>query len=237
MDLRQLTNKSDPRPTIKLPMIMLKQLEEAAIKEKRSIADEVIRRIGRTFKTMFEVEYRVIACELKPELKDLAFDGKHNKCISKEMLEALRDSAAYEGHSLDVEVALRLGATLERPDIFGVGDLMTKIIVTRKTQDLEALEKQQYALCCAKYYECKKLRDLIEALDRLPKDFKERFQYIDVEAEAAIILQERAIEDKNNPDTEIPKVKRDWNMIKKAVEIVPYENPAEPETKPDSDTK
>jgi hypothetical protein len=219
-------------------MFILQRLQEIAKKEKRSIADEVSRRIGRTFKTMFEIEYRVIACELKPQLKEIAFDGQHKKCISREILEALQDSAAYEGHSLDFEVALRLGATLERPDIFEADNLMDKMIVTRKTQSMEIVEKQQYALCCAKYYECRKLRDLVEALDRLPKDFKEQFHYIDVEAEVAIILEEKALEAKNNSSPEISKIKHDWNKIKKAVEVILYDNPASPEAaKPEGDTK
>jgi hypothetical protein len=224
MDLRQLTNKNDPRPTIRLPAAMLKQIEEEAEKEKRSIADEVNRRIGKTFKELFEIEYRVIACELKPRLIDIKFEAKHNKQMSREMAEALQESADHEGHSLDMEVALRLGATLEQPEIFEAGTLLAKILGKRRTQAVDDLAEQENEVRAFYYYERDKLERFMKSMHLLPKAFKESFQFIDVELEAAEIIEEMEREDRWNKAEEDTLIKRDWNEMKKRIQVIALDN-------------
>ena len=221
MDLRQMTYKNDPRPTIKLPTAMLQQIEEAAKKDGRSVADELMRRVGRAFRDIYAAEYREIASELKPGLQDTIFDAKHNKCISREILEALQDAAEQAGHSVDMEVALRVGATFARPDLFGAGDLLTKILTTRRTKAAEDLEKAECAILAAAYYERKKLRDFMARMDGLPKTFTERFQYINVEAEATRILRRMTRDARRNHDEKWhPAITHDWNSMKQRIEII-----------------
>lgn len=237
MDLRQVTHKNDPRPTIRLPAVMLKQLEEAAKKEKRSLADEVIRRIGKTFKKLFEAEYRVVACELKPTLENTVFDAKHNKQISSEMMAALQDAAKYEGHSLDMEVALRLGVTLEKPEVFEASDLLSKILGTRRTKAFDDAATQDYQIRASIYYERERLKHFMYSMDILPKTFTEIFQYIDVEAEAEDILKEMHWEDRQNRASHDPIIKRDWNAMKKRIQVIAFDNKSHSEqanpSKPD----
>lgn len=224
VDLRQLTNQNDPRPTIKLPAAMYKQIEGAAKKDKRSVADEVTRRIGKTFRELFEVEYHAIACELKPILEDMVFDAKHNKRISSEMVEALQDSANHEGHSLDMEVALRLGATLEQPEIFEAGDLLSKILGRRRTQAVDDLAIKNYEMHALYYYERDKLERFIRSMDILPKTVKESFQYIDIEVEGPAIIEKMEWEDKKNQAEEDSIIKRDWNEMKKRILVIAADN-------------
>ncbi len=220
MDLRQLTNQNDPRPTIKLPAAMYKQIEGLAKKDKRSVADEVNRRIGKTFRELFEVEYHVIACELKPILEDMAFDAKHNKRISSEMVEALQKSADHEGHSLDMEVALRLGATLEQPEIFEAGDLLSKILGRRRTKAVDDLAIKNYEMHALYYYERDKLERFMRSMDILPKTVKESFQHIDIEIEGPAIIEKMEWEDKKNKAEEDSIIKRDWNEMKKRIQVI-----------------
>ncbi|MCX7123617.1 MAG: hypothetical protein NTV32_08160 [Gammaproteobacteria bacterium] len=224
MDLRQLTNPNDPRPTIKLPAAMYKQIEGLAKKDKRSVADEVNRRIGRTFRELFEVEYHSIACELKPILEEMAFDAKHNKRISSEMVEALQESADHEGHSLDMEVALRLGATLEQPETFEAGDLLSKILGKRRTQATDDLAIQNYEIRALYYYERDKLERFIRSMDILPKTVKESFQHIDIEIEGPAIIEKMEWEDKKNKAEEDSIIKRDWNEMKKRILVIAADN-------------
>jgi len=224
MDLRQLTNKNDPRHTIKLPAAMYKQIEGAAKKDKRSVADEVNRRIGKTFRELFEVEYHLIACELKPTLEDMAFDAKHNKRISSEMVEALQESADHEGHSLDIEVALRLGATLEQPEIFEAGTLLAKILGKRRTQAVDDLVAQEHEARALHFYEREKLERFMYSMHMLPKTFTESFQFIDVELEAMAIIEQMEWEDKRNKAKEDPLIKRDWNEMKKRIQVIASDN-------------
>ena len=217
MKLRQLTNKNDPRLSAKLPAATLEQIKAAATKDKRLIADEVIRRIGATFESMFEVDYEVTACDLKDRLKDVAFEAKHIQRIPKEMLDALKDSVKQAGHGLDLEVSLRLGATLSAAEIFGVKDLFQKMSTARKTKALEDAEKKTLAEIMGRHYELEKFQHFMQYVDRLPEVIHETFHFIDVEAEGAVILEKMRAQDEANRDPKDSVKKRDWELIKKRI--------------------
>ncbi|MCX7122717.1 MAG: hypothetical protein NTV32_03475 [Gammaproteobacteria bacterium] len=229
MKLRQLTIKNDPRLSAKLPSPLLEQVRAAAKSGKRPIPDEVIRRIGRTFRDIYAVEYRVEACELKGILKNSPLEEKHMQRFPKEMLEALEESANHEGHSLDMEVTLRLMATFHTPHIFEAGDLFTTIRHTRLTKADEDRERQQYKIACASCYERDKLKVFLAYADRLPKTTREVFHYIDVDSEAEIILQKMRKQDLKNKAPKDPIKKRDWHAIKKMIQVIPLENKPDPE--------
>lgn len=224
MNLRQLTNKNDPRLSAKLPSALLEQIKAAAKSGKRPVPDEVIRRIGRTFCDIYAVEYRVVACTLTGMLKDSAFEEKHIQRFPREMLAALSESAHHEGHSLDMEVNLRLMATFQAPHIFEVGDLFTKIRHARLTAADKDRERQQYRIACVSGYERDKLKVLLAYADRLPKTTKEIFHYIDVDAEADLILQRMRRQDLKNKGPKDPVKKRNWQAIKKMIEVIPLED-------------
>lgn len=48
--MRQLTQKGDPRLSVSLPIILKKFLADSAKMSKRSMQDEVIKRLAATFK-------------------------------------------------------------------------------------------------------------------------------------------------------------------------------------------
>ncbi|MCX7123694.1 MAG: hypothetical protein NTV32_08560 [Gammaproteobacteria bacterium] len=217
MKLRQLTNKNDPRLSAKLPAATLEKIKAAAAKDKRPLADEVIRRIGTTFENMFEVDYEVTACDLKDRLKDVAFESKHLQRIPKEMLDALKDSADQAGHSFDMEVSLRLGATLSAPEVFSAKDLFSKLRHLRKPKALEDAEKEALAEIIGRHYELQKFKHFMQYVDRLPKVVHETFHFIDIEAEAAPIMERMIAEDEANRDPKDPVKRRDWNLIKKRI--------------------
>ena len=217
MKLRQLTNKNDPRLNAKLPSKILEQIKAAALKSKRPLADEVIRRIGAAFETRFEVDYEGAVCDLKDQFNHIAFDSKHLQRIPKEMLDALKDSAGRAGHSFDMEVTLRLGATLSVPEVFSVKDMFSKIRHLRKPKALEDAEKEALAKIIGRHYELAKFKHFMQYVDRLPKVVHETFHFINVEAEGAVILAKMMAEDEANRDPKDPAKKRDWNLIKKRI--------------------
>ena len=229
MNLRQLTNKNDPRLSAKLPAPLLEQVKTAAKSGKRPVPDEIIRRIARTFRDLYAVEYRVVACELKGILKDSPFDERQLQRIPKEMLEALQESADHEGHSLDMDVTLRLMATFHAPHVFEAGDLFAKIRHTRLTKADKDRERQAYRIACGSCYEHEKLKLLLTYADRLPKTTLEVFHYIDVESEAEGILKKMRRQDLRNKAPKDPIKKREWHAIKKMIQVVPLTTKADPE--------
>lgn len=224
MNLRQLTNKNDPRLSVKLPSALLEQVKAAAKSGKRPASDEVIRRIGRTFYDIHAVEYGVEASKLKGALEDSFFEVKHIQRFPKEMFEALSESAYQEGHSMDMEVTVRLMVTFRAPHIFEAGDLFTKIKHMRLTKADQDCERQQYQISCASCYERDKLKILLAYADRLPKTTQEVFHYIDVDSEAEIILQKMRQQDLKNKGPKDPLKKRDWCAIKKMIQVIPLES-------------
>ncbi len=227
MKLRQMTNKNDPRLSAKLPTATLDKLKAAAAKDKRPLADEVIRRIGVTFESRFEADYEVIAGDLKDALKEVVFESTHLQRIPKEMLDALKDSAEEAGHGFDMEVSLRLGATLSAPKIFSAKDLFTKLRHLRKPKALEDAEKEVLTAIIGRHYEMEKFQRFMQYVDRLPKMIHETFHFIDVEAEGTAILAHMMAEDEANRDPKDPVKKRDWNLIKKRIHDLSVANQLE----------
>lgn len=111
--------------------------------------------------------------------------------IPKEMFNALKASAELKGTSVNAEVIARLVATLIEPNAFGFSPLLNALLHQKKSQAeilAEACALRRAWMCV---YELDKLRLYLELEDKLPKDFKEKFTVIDVDAQIEILRRER----------------------------------------------
>jgi len=100
--------------------------------------------------------------------------------LPQELLEALKEAATAQKHTLDLEVTLRLLATFKDPHAFGFNPKLDEIFYKKFTdQDAEAECKRRrdgYLYL----YEMQKLKHLVEFEDKLPHAYKEHFTVIDV---------------------------------------------------------
>jgi hypothetical protein len=123
---------------------------------------------------------------------------KYAQVISADLMEALKESAETKGHSLDMEIAVRLMAGMSETALNKDTSLLNQIITkefSHKEAKAECKRKRDAAL---HLYETEKLRLFLRFEAALPKKVKENFTLIDVKEESKRILAELAEEHKKD---------------------------------------
>lgn len=121
---------------------------------------------------------------------------KHIQVISSDLMEALKESAADRGISLDMEIALRLMAYMAEPALTKDNSLFSQIMRKEFTEDEAVAECKRNREATLRLFEIEKLRILLKLENKLPRKFKENFTLIDVKAISEIIKTQ------NNGNTE-----------------------------------
>lgn len=119
--------------------------------------------------------------------------------ISKELLDALKESAQIRGVTLDVEIALRLMANLNHPELAENNALLTQILQKQFIQDDAVAECKRKRESTHYLYEIEKLRLFLHFEKMLPRDFKETFILID-EKEIREHIKIESENENNNED-------------------------------------
>lgn len=110
--------------------------------------------------------------------------------IPAEMLKKITEAAASAGHSIDVEVSLRLIATFVNPGAFGFSALMDEIMNKKFAESDMRAEREAREKGWMHVYQTEKLRLFVEFEGRLPKKFKESFDLENLQEEIAKIRKE-----------------------------------------------
>lgn len=115
--------------------------------------------------------------------------------ISSEMLLALQESAKLHGVSIDVEVASRIWLTFAEPEALGLDSTIIHVLKQGFSYPQAVLECKRKREAWAYLFEIDKLKRFLKMRHKLPRNFKEKFTFINVKEESKRILAEWAARD------------------------------------------
>ena len=186
--IRQMTRQGDPQSRIMLSDSIKVQLIESAKKNKRRPQDELIKRLAASLEN--DVIFQGMQFDLlqQPDLQTNL--NKFGQVIPSEMKALLEKSAELKGIALEREIASRLQATFVRPTSYGFDSLIDHILRFEFSAAEAVAECKRKREAAHFVYEMEKLRLLMRFENRLPKDFKEEFCFINVEEAMKIVRAE-----------------------------------------------
>lgn len=123
---------------------------------------------------------------------------KYAQVVSKEMMHVLKESAYKRGVSLDIEIALRLAAMLDAPNLDEDNSLLNQIKHRKFTKQEKEAERQRTYEANLFLFEVEKLRHIVGYKRFLPPGYTENFSLINVKEWTLIIKAEQAAERKRN---------------------------------------
>ena len=121
---------------------------------------------------------------------------KYAQVIPEEMMLLLRASAEEKGVGLDIEIALRLLATMAMPEVFETNPLFIYILQQKPTVARGVAESKSNRHQWQYLYEVEKLRLFLRLEHNLPRNIKETFTLIDVKEVTKQIKAELATEER-----------------------------------------
>ena len=122
---------------------------------------------------------------------------KHIQVISRDLMNALKESASEHGISLDMEIAVRLTAYMAEPELARDNALSSRILRQTFTTDEAVAECKRNRNAAFYNYEVEKLRLFLRFEKSLPRNTTEKFLLIDVKALTPKIRAEIEAEERN----------------------------------------
>lgn len=198
--ITEITRYNDPMLRIRLPQAIHQAVVESAKANKRRTQDQFIKSLIETFKN--EERYSEIFLNILPDLKKIysmiktkSTDlKKYAQIISADLLNVLKEAAQKREVSLEIEVALRLLATIKNPELSGDNSILSQIMNKKFTPSEATAECKRKRKSAHYLYEIEKLRLFLHFENSLPRNFKEDFIVIDVKEATKKIKAE--LEDK-----------------------------------------
>ena len=115
--------------------------------------------------------------------------------IPSHILAAPKEAASVSNTSLQEEVILRLAATLIEPRAFGFNPELEGMIYKKFNLKQAQYENKLCRRGWGYLYEQQKLKNFLDFKPRLPRDFKESFQFINVQQELKALRAKRRREE------------------------------------------
>ncbi len=192
--MRELIQKGDPMLRVELSSDIVQVLHASAKYNKRKIQDEIIKRLFKSFR--YSDALNALQFDLLQE-QGVAVTEKWVQVIPAEMMQALTMAATQKGLSIGEEVHSRLLATLKFPQEFGLNSIEAEILQFAFSSQDALLECKRRREAWLYLYEIEKLRLFLEFKANLPRNIKENFMCIDVQAMSEQIYKELQQKEKN----------------------------------------